>query len=57
MGEDNQQRMQDCLIRATRCEERAGSAKDPQVRETFAEAARCWRDMAVCWDELRNRRS
>ena len=49
-------RAQDCLDRAVQCDRRAEAARDADARDTFAEAARCWREIAECWDELRKHR-
>jgi len=53
LQENNSDRVQECLVNALLCEQRAASAINPTAQATFAEAAWCWREIASsCWREL-----
>ena len=52
MGRLQDVRVLDYLENAARCEQRSAAATDHTVRVTFAQAARCWHDLARCWREI-----
>jgi len=45
-------RLKNCMDRAAECD-RATTARHPMARQTFVEAAKCWRELATAISQLK----